>query len=70
LGYHADGELFRNALSRFSVDREHAILDNPALDEVRAPRWASRRGPLRTSDTLPAIAKRGRLPMASIAEED
>ncbi len=70
LGYHADPRLFSNALARFSVDREQAILDNPALDEMRAPRWTPRRGPVRTSETLPAIARRGRLPMVSIAEED
>lgn len=70
LGYHADPTLFTNALSRFSADREQVILDNPMLDEVRAPRWTARRGPVRTSTTLPAIARRDRSPMASIAEED
>ncbi|QUP55892.1 ankyrin repeat domain-containing protein (plasmid) [Ralstonia syzygii] len=70
LGYHADPRQFVNALSRFSVDRHEAVLDDPAFDALRAPRWAPQQGPVRTSATLPAIARHGRRPMESIDEED
>lgn len=69
LGYHADAHQFAAALSRFSVDREDAVMDNPAFDAVRAPRWARQQGPVLTSSTLPAVARRGRHPMESIAED-
>lgn len=68
MGYHGDPRQFANALARFSVDREQQVLDDPAFDHLRAPNWTRTAGPVRTSDTLPAIARRARRPMESIAE--
>lgn len=70
MGYHVDPRQFANALARFSTDREQHVLDDPAFDHVRAPNWTRTAGPVRTSQTLPAIARRARRPMESIAEDD
>lgn len=70
LGYHVDPQQFANALSRFCADREHEILDDPALDHLRAPNWTRPAGPVRTSDTLPAVARRARRPMEPIVEDE
>lgn len=70
LGYHVDPRQFANALSRFCADREQQILDDPALDHLRAPNWTRPAGPVRTSDTLPAVARRARRPMEPIVEDE
>lgn len=70
MGYHVDPRQFANALARFCTDREQQVLDDPAFDHLRAPNWTRTAGPIRTSDTLPAIARRSRKPMESIAEDE
>lgn len=70
MGYHIDPRQFVSALERFSVDREEKVLNNPAFDNLRAPNWTRTAGPVRTSSTLPKVARHGRRAMASIGEED
>jgi len=70
LGYHANLAQFSRALARFSTDRAQTVLDAPAINALRAPRWAKPQEPLRMTDTLPAIARLARSPMEPIAEED
>ena len=70
MGYHIDPRQFASALERFSVDREDKVLNDPAFDDVRAPNWARTAGPVRTSSTLPEVARHGRRPMEPIGEED
>lgn len=69
MGYHIDPLQFANALARFSVDREQKVLDDPAFDHLRAPNWPRPAGPVRTSNTLVSVARHGRRPMESIAED-
>ena len=70
LGYHADIYQYARALGRFSENRLHKILDDPALKDVRPLRWLKLEKPVRTSDLLIPIAQERRFPMPTIDEED
>jgi Ankyrin repeats (3 copies) len=70
MGYHVDPRQYANALARFCADREREILEDPAFDHLRAPNWTRTAGPMRTSSTLLAVARRARRPMEPIVEDE